>query len=76
MPQTGPFMISRMRLDHYHRSHYALVRTLTPPDRITAIVAIFEDEQSTATLLQLYHQPKEDKARKEQILRKGRHLPD
>ncbi|KAI1493271.1 hypothetical protein F5X96DRAFT_688831 [Biscogniauxia mediterranea] len=64
-----PLMISRMRLEEHHRGKRATIRILTPPDRINAIMAIAEDEEGTALLLQLYNQPDEADVRAEDIIR-------
>ncbi|KAF5238850.1 hypothetical protein FANTH_10178 [Fusarium anthophilum] len=52
-------MISDMRLETHHRGKKIMLRVLTPPDRMTAVMAIVEDEKGSAVLLQLYHQPEE-----------------
>ncbi|KAF5637125.1 TPR domain protein [Fusarium sp. NRRL 52700] len=52
-------MISNMRLETHHRGKKVMLRVLTPPDRMTAVMAIVEDEKGIAVLLQLYHQPEE-----------------
>lgn len=52
-------MISDMRLETHHRGKKIMLRVLTPPDRMTAVMAIVEDEKGIAVLLQLYHQPEE-----------------
>lgn len=57
--ELQPILISQMSLETHRRGRKIIVRVLTPPDRITAIMAIVEDEEGTATLLQLYHQPEE-----------------
>ncbi|KAH7196398.1 uncharacterized protein B0J16DRAFT_325915 [Fusarium flagelliforme] len=57
--ELEPIMISDMRLETHHRGKKILLRVLTPPDRMTAVMAIVEDEKGTAVLLQLYHQPEE-----------------
>ncbi|TVY65370.1 Protein unc-45-like protein A [Fusarium oxysporum f. sp. cubense] len=54
-----PIMISDMRLETHHRGKKIMLRVLTPPDRMTAVMAIVEDEKGIAVLLQLYHQPEE-----------------
>ncbi|KAF4414931.1 TPR domain [Fusarium acutatum] len=54
-----PIMISDMRLKTHHRGKKVILRVLTPPDRMTAVMAIVEDEKGIAVLLQLYHQPEE-----------------
>lgn len=66
-----PKTISQMKLETHHRGHRVAVRVLTPPDRITAVMAIVEDEEGTAVMLQLYHQPAEATVPKGNILRKG-----
>ncbi|SPO04492.1 related to TPR domain protein [Cephalotrichum gorgonifer] len=55
----------------HHRGSMALPRTLTPPQRMTAVMAIVEDEQGTAVLLQLYHQPEDSAVPTQEILQKG-----
>ncbi|KAF4973185.1 hypothetical protein FSARC_437 [Fusarium sarcochroum] len=55
-----PIPISQMRLETHHRGKKVLLHVLTPPDRITAVMVIVEDEEETAVLLQLYQQPEEE----------------
>lgn len=63
-PCTRPFcelekvLFNDLVLETHHRGTYLLVRVLTPQDRMTAIMAIVEDEKSEVFLLQLYHQVK------------------
>ncbi|KAF4999866.1 hypothetical protein FDECE_11365 [Fusarium decemcellulare] len=52
-----PISIAEMRLETHHRGRKVVLRVLTPPDRMTAVMAIVEDQVATAILLQLYHQP-------------------
>ncbi|KND88680.1 Protein unc-45 [Tolypocladium ophioglossoides CBS 100239] len=66
--ELRPIMISDMRLETHHRGTRTLVRVRTPPQRITAVMAIVEDEQGTAVLLQLYYQPEELVVPAEEIL--------
>ncbi|KAJ3535514.1 hypothetical protein NM208_g7101 [Fusarium decemcellulare] len=54
-----PISIAEMRLETHHRGKKVVLRVLTPPDRLTAVMAIVEDQMRTAVLLQLYHQPVE-----------------
>ncbi|KAI0482045.1 TPR domain protein [Xylariaceae sp. FL0804] len=54
-----PLMISAMRLETHHRGFKTLLRVLTPPNRINAVMAIAEDQEGTAVLLQLYNMPDE-----------------
>uniref|UniRef100_A0A0C4E007 SET domain-containing protein n=2 Tax=Magnaporthiopsis poae (strain ATCC 64411 / 73-15) TaxID=644358 RepID=A0A0C4E007_MAGP6 len=57
--ELEPIMISEMRLETQHRGRRALVRVLTPPDRMNAIMTIVEDEEGSGAMLQLYNQPPE-----------------
>lgn len=63
--------ISQMKLETHHRGRKIVVRVLTPPDRMTAVMAIVEDENGVAVLLQLYNQPDETVMPKGSILREG-----
>ena len=69
--ELKPLMISHMRLGRHYQGNRTLIRVLTPPNRMTAVMAIIEDEEGTAVLLQLYNQPEEDNVGKEQILQLG-----
>ncbi|KID83169.1 TPR domain protein [Metarhizium guizhouense ARSEF 977] len=60
-----------MKLETHHRGARIVVRICTPPQRMTAVMAIVEDEQSTAVLLQLYHQPTELVVPADEIMQKG-----
>lgn len=63
-----PLMISNMQLETHHRGKKVLIHVMTPPDRVTAVMAIAEDEEGTAVLLQLYNQPEEDEVHESIIL--------
>lgn len=65
-------MISDMRLETHHRGHKVTLRVLTPPDRLNAVLAIAEDEQGIAVLLQLYQQPEEALVPNTEILAPGK----
>ncbi|PFH59061.1 hypothetical protein XA68_12879 [Ophiocordyceps unilateralis] len=69
--ELTPIMISDMRLETHHRGSKTLLRVCTPENRITAVMAIVEDEQGTAALLQLYYQPEETDVPVECILKPG-----
>lgn len=69
--ELEPIMIADMKLETHHRGKMTRVRLLTPPDRMTAVMAIVEDEQGTAVLLQSYYQPGEAAMPVEQIMRQG-----
>lgn len=47
-----------MVLETHHRGRYILVKTVTPVDRMTAILAIVEDEEGNSLMLQLFSQEK------------------
>lgn len=56
-------MIDDLLLETHHRGSYIVLRCITPPDRMNAIMAIVEDETDDALLLQLYYQePEADRA--------------
>ncbi|KAI0451850.1 hypothetical protein F5B21DRAFT_516392 [Xylaria acuta] len=63
--------ISQMELQKHHRGKKVTLRVMTPQDTMTAIMAIVEDEEGTAVLLQLYHQQKPTATDLEDILRPG-----
>lgn len=61
-PCVAPFselkkaMIGDLLLETHHRGTYVLVRSLTPQDRATAVMAIVEDEKGDVLMVQLHHQ--------------------
>jgi hypothetical protein len=63
--------IKDLRLGTHHRGSYLLIRALTTPNRMTAIMAIVEDEKGDAILIQLYHQPSETVRPANSIITKG-----
>jgi len=58
-------MIKDLTLETHHRGSYILLRAVTPPDTMTAIMVIVEDEEENVLMLQLYNQ-------EEELLEKGR----
>lgn len=48
--------IKDLRLGIHHRGNYLLTECITPPKKMTAIMAVVEDEREDATVLQLYQQ--------------------
>jgi hypothetical protein len=52
--------IKDLQLETHHRGTYLLLRSITPPSRMTAIMAIMEDENGDVITLQLYQQEDED----------------
>jgi len=53
-------MIKDLLLETHHREKYVMLRSITPPDRMTAVMAIVEDENGDAIMLQLYYQEEEN----------------
>ncbi|KAM0189022.1 hypothetical protein ACHAPI_010291 [Fusarium lateritium] len=54
-----PIKISQMKLETHHRGKKVLLHVVSPPDRNDAVMAIVQDEEGTAVLLQMYQQPNE-----------------
>jgi hypothetical protein len=52
--------IKDLQLETHHRGTCLLLRSITPPSRMTAIMALMEDENGDAIMLQLYQQEDED----------------
>jgi hypothetical protein len=63
-----PIMVSEMELGKHHSGRKVTVAILTPPDVMNAIIAVAEDEEGTAMLLKLYHQPKLPGVRPDDVL--------
>ena len=67
LPCTSPMAelryiaIKDLQLETHHRGTYLLLRSITPPSRMTAIMAIMEDENGDVMMLQLYQQEDEGK---------------
>jgi hypothetical protein len=55
-------------LETHHRGTYLLLRSVTPPDRMTAVTAIAEDENGDVFMLQLYNQEEENERAAEEML--------
>ena len=64
-------MIDDLLLETHHRGTYLLVRSVTPQDRMNAVMAIVEDEKGDVLMVQLYHQEDDADGRAEDILFKG-----
>jgi hypothetical protein len=62
-------MIDDLLLETHHRGKYLVLRTVTPQNRLTGVMAIVEDERGDVLLLQLYHQ--EETGAAEDILVEG-----
>ncbi|GAB1213361.1 hypothetical protein ATERTT37_002510 [Aspergillus terreus] len=59
LDHLSKFMIKDLCLEVHHREHYLLLRTVTPTDTMTAVMAIVEDEEGAVLMLQLYNQGQE-----------------
>jgi len=57
--ELRPVAIRDLQLEIHHRGTYLLLRSITPPTRMTAIMALFEDEMGDVVLLHLYQQEDE-----------------
>lgn len=64
-------MIDDLRLETHHRGTYLMLRSITPQDRMTAVMSIVEDENGDHLLLQLYHQEDGTGGAAEDILVEG-----
>ena len=71
MTQLRPVTIKDLQLETHHRGTYLLLRSLTPPQRMTAIMALMEDKNGDAILLQLYQQEDEDTRAADNIVTVG-----
>ena len=52
--------IKDLQLQTHHRGFYTLLRVATPPQTMTAVMAIMEDEKDDGVMLQLYQQEDEN----------------
>lgn len=59
MSELNPITIKYLQLETHHRGTYLLLRSITPPNRMTAIMAVMEDEDGDVILLTLYQQEDE-----------------
>lgn len=66
-----PIYIKDLRIGIHHRGTYLIIRSLTEPKRITAVMAVVEDENRDAISLQLYHQLDENIRPDSSIIAKG-----
>lgn len=64
-PSTAPLAalrgiaLAQLQLETHHRGRCLLLRAMTPPSRMTAVMVVAEDEAGDAMLLQLYQQDEE-----------------
>lgn len=62
-------LLKDLRLETHHRGSYLLLRAVTPPVRMTAIMSIMEDETDDVVMFQLYQQEDEEIRRARDIVR-------
>jgi hypothetical protein len=63
--------IKDLQLETHHRGKYLLLRTITPPRRMTAIMALMEDERDDVVLISLYHQEGEKERPAAEVINTG-----
>jgi hypothetical protein len=71
LDELTPTYIKDLRLGIHHRGNYLLVRSVTAPNRMTAIMVVVEDEKRDALVAQLYQQPDENVRPASSIITKG-----
>jgi hypothetical protein len=69
--ELKPVAIRELQLEVHHRGTYLLLRSITPPNRMTAIMAVMEDEKGDVVVLQLYHQEDENSRKATDIVDVG-----
>lgn len=52
--------IGELRLEMHHRGSYILLRCITPPSRMTAVMVLGEDQNGDVVSLQIYQQENEE----------------
>lgn len=66
LPSIAPFqtlkkmLLTDLQLETHHRGLYLLLRVVTPPTRMTAIMVVMEDEADQVVMVQLYQQEEEN----------------
>jgi hypothetical protein len=77
LPCTAPLAslrritIRELQLETHHRGTCLLLRVITPPNRMTAIMVLVEDDHTDAVMLQLYQQEAEDTREASHIVNVG-----
>ncbi|CAI7632337.1 unnamed protein product [Penicillium manginii] len=59
LTRLSKIMFRDLCLETHHRGQYILVRTVTPTDVMTAVMAIVEDEDGRVFMIQIYNQGEE-----------------
>ncbi|KZM21802.1 uncharacterized protein EKO05_0001775 [Ascochyta rabiei] len=60
LAQLTPIAIDQLTLETHHRGKYLLLKAITPPNRMTGILLLAEDEYEDVVVLQLYQQEEEN----------------
>jgi tetratricopeptide (TPR) repeat protein len=60
LAQLKPVTIRQLRAETHHRGTFLLLRAIAPPNRMTAILVLAEDERGDVVLLQMYQQEEEE----------------
>ncbi|VUC29601.1 unnamed protein product [Clonostachys rosea] len=64
-------MIKDLQMEVHHKDAFLVVRSITPPTRMTGILTVIEDENEHVVTLQLYNQEKETERPVAEILGEG-----
>ena len=60
--------IKDLQLETHHRGFYALLKVITPPTTMTAVMAVMEDETGDGVTLQLYQQRDDEYRKGEEVV--------
>lgn len=60
LAELSRITIRDLQLETHHRGTYLLLRTVTPPRRMTAVMVLVEDDCADVVMLQMYQQEEED----------------
>ena len=71
LEQLTPIFIKDLKLGVHHRGNYLLVKSVTTPNRINAIMFVVLDEKENAVEMQLYQQPDENVRPASTLVTKG-----
>ncbi|KAH8725331.1 hypothetical protein GQ44DRAFT_749719 [Phaeosphaeriaceae sp. PMI808] len=71
LAELRPIRIRDLQLEIHHRGTYLLLRAITPPNRMTAIMVLVEDDRADVVSLQLYQQETEDTREASDIVNVG-----
>lgn len=72
LAELRPIHIRDLQLETHHRGTYLMVRAITPPNRMTAIMVLVEDERGHVVMLQIYQQDDETTRAATEIVNVGK----